>query len=44
MNTEGLQGINLAQSDNYQLEHMHLNGLFTKPPTYTTFIDGYVER
>lgn len=44
MNTDGLQGINIAENGNQALEKSNLGGLFSNPPTYSTFIDGYYER
>ena len=39
-NPTGLQGISLAEPDDFEIKQSNLNGLFTKPTTHTTFIDG----
>lgn len=35
--------ISYAETEN-DIQQSSLSGLFKKPPTYTTFIDGYWER
>lgn len=40
MNPSGLQGVSFAEPDDFEIRQSTLNGLFTKPTTHTTFIDG----
>ena len=43
MNPESAR-ISYAETAENDIQQSSLSGLFKKPPTYTTFIDGYWER